>query len=371
MNKGFTIVEILVVIVIVGIISTVIISDIEGSIEDAQVAVDKIDKAHDSAAEEKCKAFGKLYMIGQSSDSLYELDTEAARDPATKIGERFGVESFPTSITSHNGKLYMVKDSSDSLYVLNTEATGNPATIVGKSFGGQEDTPQSITSHNGKLYMVGQGSDSLYELDTEATEDPATKIGTGFGTGFGGSGQESRPVSITSHNGKLYMVGQGSDSLYELDTEATEDPATKIGTGFGFGGSNQERFPTSITSHNGKLYMIGEGSDSLYELDTEATGKSPATKIGERFGGPRTGDGQEWIPLSITSYNGKLYMVGQSSASLYELDTEATGKSPATIVGTSFFIMETHPTSIAFHCNIYLQSSYFNRPDWRGWRVRV
>ena len=360
MNKGFTIVEILVVIVIVGIISAVIITNIEGSIDDAQVAVDKIDKAHDSAAEEKCKAFGKLYMIGSGSDSLYVLNTEATgKSPATKIGTGFGFngsnqELTPKSITSHNGKLYMVGSGSNSLYVLDTEATGkSPATRVGTTFNvvnNGEYTPESITSHNGKLYMVGSGRDSLYILDTEATgKSPATRVGTSFGTNFGhsGSNQENNPRSITSHNGKLYMIGSGSNSLYLLDTEATgKSPATIIGTTFG--GQGGENFPYSITSHNGKLYMVGGSRDGLYELNTEATGESPATIVGTSF----AVQGGRINPRSITSHNGKLYIIGFNTDSLYELDTEATGKSPATRVGKSFGGMEDSPVSIAFHCNI-------------------
>ena len=233
MNKGFTLVEILVVIAILGIISAVIIINTDGSIEDAQVAVDKIDEAHDSAVEEKCKAFGKLYMVGSHGDSLYVLDTDVAgRTSAKKIGARFGpMESIPKSITSHKGKLYMVGQSSDSLWELDTEATGiSPAKKIGMSFGGQggEDTPTSITSHNGKLYMIGWSSDSLWELDTEATGNPPRKIGKSFGL------MEGSPTSITSHNGKLYMVGSSRDSLWELDTEATgRSPAKKIGMSFG------------------------------------------------------------------------------------------------------------------------------------------
>ena len=185
------------------------------------------------------------------------------------------------------------------------------------------------------LYMIGQGSDSLYVLDPEATEEsPATIVGESFG------GVEADPVSITSHNGKLYMLGYGSNSLYVLDTEATGDPATIVGESFG----DQEWGPAAITSHNGKLYMIGQSGNALYELDTEATG-DPATIIGESF----ADDGvQEWTPTSITSHNEKLYMIGQNSASLYVLDTEASGN-PATIVGESFGGVETDPGSITSH----------------------
>ena len=239
--------------------------------------------------------------------------------------------------------LYMIGQDSDSLYVLDPEATGkSPATRIGKDFhfGVQdgEGTPRSITSHNGKLYLIGQGSDSLYVLDPEATgKSPATRIGERFRT-------ERDPVSITSHNGKLYMIGYRSDSLYELNTEATGDPATIVGERF-----RLEATPISITSHNDKLYMIGQGSDSLYELNTEATG-DPATRIGKRFGGV------EGRPISITSHNGKLYMIGWGSDSLYELNTEATAEeSPAKKIGKSFRSMEDSPLSItSYNGKLYM-----------------
>ena len=285
------------------------------------------------------KTHNGLYMIGESSNSLYELNIEARinEDPATIIGGFDGQERSPISITSHNGKLYMVGTGSDSLYELNIEATEDPATIIG-GFSGQENDPISITSHNGKLYMIGWSSKTLYELDTTGRRT-ARRIGESFG------GQESFPISITSHNGKLYMVGTSSNSLYELDTTGRR-PATKIGKNF-----RDENDPGSITSHNGKLYMVGFSSNSLYELNTEATeNEYPETKIGDSFGDD---DDQAIGSISITSYNGKLYMIGQFSASLYELNTEARrSEDPATIVGRSFGGeggQESLPVSITSH----------------------
>ena len=256
-----------------------------------------------------------LYVVATNLNNIYELNTEATvdRSPFRYFGDLLSSEDEPRSITEHNGKLYMIGDDTDSLYELDTKVTRNTrniSTIVGITFGDQEDDPQSITSHNGKLYMIGQSSNSLYVLNTEATGDPATRIGEPFDTEGAPLDIEGAPRSITSHNGKLYMIGGDTDSLYVLDIEATGNPATIIGESF----SDQEDEPRSITSHNGKLYMVGSGSDSLYELNTEATG-DPATKIGERFKG-------EGNPRSITSHNGSLYMVGRSSRSLYVLNTE-------------------------------------------------
>ena len=241
-------------------------------------------------------------------------------------------EQYIAGVKSEN-QLYMILFNETTLYTLRTEDEGSPGRTH-PVFGG-EDNPRSITSHNGKLYMVGWDSASLYELDTIVSAwNPATIVGTTF------EDVEDAPISITSHNGKLYMVGQDSASLYELDTEEAGNPAKIVGTTF----EDVEDTPVSITSHNGKLYMIGIGHDSasLYVLDTEATDRSPATIVGTTF------EDIEDDPRSITSHNGKLYMVGSGSDSLYELDTEEAGN-PATIVGTTFEDLEARPQSITSH----------------------
>ena len=96
--------------------------------------------------------------------------------------------------------------------------------------------------------MIGTSSGSLYVLNTEARgESPATRIGLSFGSFV--SNPEPTPRSITSHNGKLYMIGSGSDSLYVLNTEATGNPAKRIGISFGGSGDDQENTPASIAFH--------------------------------------------------------------------------------------------------------------------------
>ena len=249
---------------------------------------------------------------------------------------------YLTRTEERNG-LYIIRETSGrnnkenpSLYEVNTEATGDLTTKIGETFHDMENSPQSVASHNGKLYMIGDDSDSLYILDPKATgRSPARIIGETF------SDQERFPTSIASHNGKLYMIGRRHNTLYVLDTEAVgRSPATTVGGSFG----NLEGRPQSIASHNGKLYMIGFDSTSLYELNPTATEDEPtATIVGGSFGD------QEDSPRSITSHNGELYMIGEGSNSLYVLDTEATGKSPATKIGESFGDQEDGPQSIASH----------------------
>ena len=261
---------------------------------------------------------GIITYSTDSDISICEVDTTTGGTTAIGGGFR-NEENEPRSIISHNdGKLYMVGWDSDTLYELNT--TTGAATAVGGSF--PENNVTSITSHNGKLYIVGWGS-TLYELNT--TTGAATAIGSDF------TDEEDIPTSITSHNGKLYMVGSISNTLYELDT--TTGAATAVGGTF----VAKEAFATSITSHNGKLYLVGTRSDTLYELNT-TTGA--ATAVGSTF------TDEEHTARSITSHNGKLYMVGVGSRTLYRLNT-TTGA--ATAIGSTFIDEEALPLEITSH----------------------
>ena len=339
--KGFTIIELLVVIAIIGIISALVISNLSVSVDDVQEAVDELEEIQLSAEEEKCDLFGKLYMVGNDTDTLYEFNTETGA--VKPIGSSFtDEESFPLSITFHDGKLYMAGNSSRQVLELNT--TTGVVTVIGSGFGVVVN-PRSITSHNGKLYMIGVGSSILYELNT--TTGVATEIGKreqtirfkdgepyidGTETPFiSGTLLEKQPRSITSHKGKLYMVGEGSRTLYELNT--TTGAATAIGDSF----STKESKPKSIISHKGKLYMVGQSSDTLYELDT-TTGAAMA--IGGSF------STKEPQAIAITSHGGKLYMVGNSDT-LYRLNT-TTGV--ATAIGGSFKRIEGHVRALTSDC---------------------
>ena len=282
---------------------------------------------------------GELYMIGSSTSALYRIDTEATGNPLTRIGTTFvdndpigsPVEEEPFEIVSHNGELYMVGIGSNSLYRLDTEATGNPLTLIGETFGNrglnQESLPESLASHSdGELYLVGSVGDAIYRVDTEATGNPLTRIGTSFeGDGIN---QEKSPKAIVSHSdGELYIIGASGGALYRIDTEATGNPLTRIGTSFKGEGINLEKSPISLASHNGDLYMIGYGGDAIYKLDTETTG-NPLTNVGSTF------TDMEDTPLSLASHNGELYMVGIGSDSLYKINTEI-GNSIDLVISTS------------------------------------
>ena len=207
------------------------------------------------------------------------------------------------------------------------------ATRVGSAtnFGVNEVWPTGVTSHKGKLYMVGEWTDALYTLNP--TTGRATRVGSA--TRFGVN--EKVPNGLTSHNGKLYMLGGSTSALYTLNP--TTGVATRVGTARGFG--VREWGPQGLASHNGKLYMVGERTDALYTLN-------PTTGVATRVGTATQFGVREWVPQGLASHNGKLYMVGERTDALYTVNP-TTGVATRVGTATNFGVGESQPRDLASH----------------------
>ena len=173
------------------------------------------------------------------------------------------------------------------------------ATRVGteRGFKVSEFDAVGLTSHGGKLYMVGSGTDRLYTLDTDT--GVATRVGTS--NNFGVS--RSTPSCLASHGGTLYLTASTPSFIgsityfYTLDT--TTGAATRVGStqpGFNVG----EQAPTGLASHSNVLYFVGTGNDSLYTLN-------PTTGVGSKVG-TLTRFGRTFRdPIGLASHDAKLY----------------------------------------------------------------
>ena len=219
--------------------------------------------------------------------------------------------------------------------MLSHSVPGQPtgtATRVGTAtqFGVHESSPYGLTSHNGKLYMVGSSNDALYTVNP--TTGRATRVGTA--TQFGVN--EWYPRGLASHNGTLYMVGRWNKALYTVNP--TTGRATRVGTATRFGVN--EVGPSGLVSHNGKLYMTGADTDALYTVN-------PATGVAARVGTAALFGVNEFLPHGLASHNGTLYMVGQYNKALYTVNP-TTGV--AAQVGSGWFgVGEGAPAGLASH----------------------
>ena len=158
-----------------------------------------------------------VYMVGDDSDALYTVD--AATGAITRIGSVDGFDAGITAVrglTWHDGELYLVggpASEQDGIYTLDP-ATGTATRVTRMTdLGVGSRALTAVASHRGTLYAASShsGVGKLYAIDLQA--GTATQIGR---DDFG-SANESKPAGLASHGDRLYMVGTGTDRLYEIN----------------------------------------------------------------------------------------------------------------------------------------------------------
>lgn len=180
-------------------------------------------------------------------------------------------------------------------------------------FGVGEMHPTGLASHGGILYMVGQSPARLYTLNPD--DGMATLVGqpepapafSGFAVGA------REPIDIASHDGTLYMVDRGKETLYALDTET--GCAKKVIT------LPSDECPFGVTSHEGKLYLLTwkrqpatTKSAGIIEVSVKADGS------GADPGPRRPLTGAQVVPSGgLFSYGSNLLLI--SASGLYRVDT--------------------------------------------------
>ena len=169
-----------------------------------------------------------------------------------------------------------------------------------------------MASHNGALFVTTVGTGQLYQVDL------ATRRGTQIGVDDFGSAAETRPVAISSHGAKLYMVGARNDVLYIVDTST--GAATRVGASVSFGVSPAEGDSTGLASAGSALYMTGSGNDWLYTLNTTTgaatrVGTTPTFGASEAAPGGIAGGYLKPAGFSIDSVSGAITYAGPQLAS--------------------------------------------------------
>ena len=239
--------------------------------------------------------------------------------------------------------VYTVGDSSDALYTVDV-ATGAVARVgAATAFGANATEVSGLGWHNGELYLVGgtaSEQDGIYTVDTAT--GVATRVArmSDLGTGY-------RPLTaVASHAGTLYAVSShgGTGRLFRVDLQA----GTAAQIGDDDFGSADESMPMGLASHHGRLYMVGASTDKLYEINADA-GAAAAVGTADMFGTP---GGGEDSPGGLTSHGAVLYMTGSSTNSLYMLDT-VTGAATSVGALTGEGITENDPQGIASRTEVF------------------
>jgi len=166
---------------------------------------------------------------------------------------------------------------------------------VSFSLSGQDADPASITFNTDgtKMYVAGSNNDSVYQYTLSTAFDLSTA--SYDNVSFSVVGQESAPYSVTFNTDgtKMYMAGEGNDSVFQYTLSTAFDISTASYDNASFDVSGQDVAPSSITfdSNGTRIYILGFGTDSVYQYSTSkealvlGTGSFAAEDVGKRIVG--------------------------------------------------------------------------------------
>jgi len=191
---------------------------------------------------------------------------------------------------------------------------------------GQETKPRDIAfnSDGTKMFVIGINSDSVHEysLPTQFDLNNASFTGTSFSV----SSEDARPrdVVFNSDGTKMFIIGNGSDSVHQYSLTTGFDITTASFTGTSFDISGQDSIPASMAfnSDGTKMFIVGSGSDSVHQYSL-ATGFDISTASFSGTSFDVSGDvgipsgltfGQDGANMFVTDLNGPVtrYLVGET-----------------------------------------------------------
>jgi DNA-binding beta-propeller fold protein YncE len=274
----------------------------------------------------------KLYVVGRNGDSVYQYTLSTAFDLSTASYDSvsFSVVSQETSpagleFNSDGTKMYVTGNGSTSVhqYTLSTAFDLSTASYdsVSFSFASQEGSPQDIAfnSDGTKMYMVGYGTDFVFQYSLSIAYDVSTASYDSVSFSIGG--QEAFAYSLTFSNDgtKMYIVGEGSNTVYQYDLSTAFDLSTASYNSVSFSVASQATAATGIVFNNDgtKMYYLAFGVDTIFQYSTgsidDATFTYPASVKWAGGTAPTApADGETDVLNFVTADGGTTYYGFQS-----------------------------------------------------------
>ena len=197
------------------------------------------------------------------------------------------------------------------------------ATYTGKSFSvtAQDTAPQCIAFNSdlSQMYITGNGSDTVYQYSLSIAGDVSTATYTG--NSFSVNAQDSAPTGIafSSDLSQMFVVGSGTDTVYQYSLSALGDVSTATYTGNSFSVNAQDTAPIGISfsSDLTQMYIVGNGSDTVYQYALSTPGDvSTATYTGNSF----NTSAQDTSPIGIAFSPDltQMYITGHTNNTVYQ-----------------------------------------------------
>ena len=309
----------------------------------------------------------KMFIVGNDNDKIYEyiLNTGFDISTASYSGVNFDVSSEDENLEeitfNDNGtKMFIVGKNNDNVfeYDLSTGFDLSTASYSGTSFdiSSEESNPGAVafSTDGTKMFILGNGNDSVYEYDLSSGFDVSTASYSGTSVDI--SSEDSIPLGLSFNDDgtKMFIMGSYNDSVFEYNLSTGFDLSTASYSNTSFDVSSESNGLTGLTFNGGGTKMFAvtgdSGGDDVYEYNL-STGfdLSTASYSGQSFdveSGEPTPTG-----LDFNSDGTKMFITGDENDNVYEYDL-STGfdLSTASYSGTQFNIDETaYPTGLVFN----------------------
>ena len=205
-------------------------------------------------------------MIGDRTNALYSINTVTGVATRVGVSNNFGIaEASPGGLASYRGSLYMV-GRTQGLSVLNT--TSGAATDIDAALSGLGDgsaLAHGLARHGEVVYAIADRTNALYSIDVSTGR--GTRVGAAVAFGVG----ETDPRALASHGGKLLMVGNTQDALYEINVPAPVEAAHSFAIVAANGGYNAPSRQGTIAAGYSAAYNT-PGGDAATVIHCRSVG---------------------------------------------------------------------------------------------------
>lgn len=307
----------------------------------------------------------KMYVIGAIACTVSEYDLSVAWDVTTatfvqsfNVNAQTGTNSLKVRFKDDGTKMYVLSETNDRVYQYSLSTAWNVSTATYDSvsflISGQETVALGMCfgDSGAKMYIIGQGNDTVYQYNLSSAWDLSTA--TYSGLSFSVTAQETIPedVFFKSDGTIMYVMGQNGDDVNQYALSTAWDVSTASLTQVSsptFATIPGENTPRGIyiKSDGTQFYLAGQGGKSVYQQSMSSAWDVLTLASGYSVVSQDNGP----AGLAFKSDGTKMYVLGSTNDTVYQYSlATAWNTLTATYDSVSFSVaaQETSPQGITF-----------------------
>ncbi len=221
----------------------------------------------------------RMYTVGITNDRIYEFTLSTLFDPSSaSLTTSLDISSqdanmMDLAIDQAGGRLFLIGQSSDKIYeyVMSTASDLSTATFSGKTLDiSSEDTaPTGLTfDHTGsKLFMLGITGDRVFEYDLSTPYDLATATYSGNSLNVGVQDGNGEGIIFNGDGTKLLVAGSASDRIYQYALSTPYDLTSAVYANLSLNVATEETTirGMAFNDESTAISIIGSSSDRIFE----------------------------------------------------------------------------------------------------------